>query len=105
MNFGSERWSTSGLRRRKNMTSAQGQSCHIAGRTAASDPRGQRRRGIGQLLTPGEVEAFYKIDKFCREIDAMARAFVLRLVGALVVAFGVGYLAGISRARRRAPPV
>jgi hypothetical protein len=45
-------------------------------------------------VTPPEVEAFYKIDKLRREIDAMARAFVLRLVGALVGAFGVGYLAG-----------
>jgi hypothetical protein len=45
-------------------------------------------------VTPGEVEAFYKIDKLRREIDAMARRSVMQIIGALVLAFVLGYLAG-----------
>jgi hypothetical protein len=45
-------------------------------------------------VSPPEVEAFLKIDKLRREVDAMARREVLQLVGALVVAFVLGYLAG-----------
>jgi hypothetical protein len=45
-------------------------------------------------LTPGEVEAFYKIDKLRREIDSLARAAVLRLVAAIAVAFAAGWALG-----------
>jgi hypothetical protein len=45
-------------------------------------------------VTPPEAEQFLRIEKLRRQIDASARAFVLRLVLALVVAFGVGVLIG-----------
>jgi hypothetical protein len=45
-------------------------------------------------LTPPEVEAFYKIDKLRREIDSMARRSVLQLVGAIGIAFVIGWALG-----------
>ena len=45
-------------------------------------------------MTPGEVEAFYKVDKLRREIDSLARAAVLRLVAAIALAFVIGWALG-----------
>ena len=45
-------------------------------------------------MTPPEVEAFYKIDKLRREIDSMARRSVLQLVGAIALAFVIGWAVG-----------
>jgi hypothetical protein len=44
--------------------------------------------------TGPEVELMMKIARLQRELDRDARAFVLRLVLALVVAFSAGFLVG-----------
>jgi len=45
-------------------------------------------------LTPEQPEILLRLEALRRDLDARARAFVLRLVVALVVAFALGYLAG-----------
>jgi len=45
-------------------------------------------------VTPPEVEQFLKIDKLRREVDAMARALVLRLIGAIGIALAIGWALG-----------